>query len=389
MSNHPTIRIGLIGCGGRIRGVAKHLLDSSLGRHLTVTAMFDPFPGSVTETQRYLGSNARAYPSAEALVQASDVDWVMIGSWNCFHVDQALAALAAGKHVFCEKPLATSLADCLRLRAAFAAVPDRRFFFGLVLRYTPLYRKVKELFDSGLLGRLLSFEFNETLGFNHGGYIHGNWRRDRAKAGTHLLEKCCHDFDLVNWLTNSLPVRAASFGGRDFFRPENRQLADRLGSDAKGKPAYSTWPDPQHIDPFSAGATIVDNQVAILEYASGVRATFHTNCNAALLERRMYYVGTEGALRADAITGRIEVQRIGHNTKPEVINVAENSEGHLGGDARMAGHLARTMLEDAPPLATLEDGLRSAVGCFGVDEALDTGRVVDLRPLWAQAGITP
>ena len=47
------------------------------------------------------------------------------------------------------------------------------------------------------------------------------------------------------------------------------------------------------------------------------------------------------------------------------------------------------MLEDAPPLATLEDGVRSAVSCFGVDEAHDTGRVIDLRPMWQQAGIVP
>lgn len=389
MSTSSTIRIGLIGCGGRIRGVVKHLLDSPQGGRLAVTAMFDPHPGAIAETKRYLGIEATVHASVEALLRDGGVDWVMIGSWNCFHVDQAVAALAAGKDVFCEKPLATSLADSLRLRAALAAAPERRFFFGLVLRYTPLYRKVKELFASGLLGRVVSFEFNETIAFNHGGYIHGNWRRDRAKSGTHLLEKCCHDFDLVNWLLGSLPVRAASFGGTDVFRPENRHLADRLGRDAKGNRAYEAWPDPLRIDPFSPGNTVVDNQVAILEYANGVRATFHTNCNAAILERRMYFCGTEGTLRVDAITGRIEIQRIGFETKPEIIDVTESSEGHLGGDSRMAAHLARTMLENAPPLATLEDGLRSAVGCFGVDEALDTGRVVDLRPLWQQVGVTP
>ncbi len=389
MATSPTIRIGLIGCGGRIRGVAKHLLDSPHGRHLAVTAMFDPHDGAIAETQSYLGTTARTYPSVEALLRESAVDWVMIGSWNSFHVDQAVAALAAGKHVFCEKPLATSLADCVRLRAALAAAPDRHFFFGLVLRYTPLYQKVKALFASGLLGRVVSFEFNETIAFNHGGYIHGNWRRDRAKSGTHLLEKCCHDFDLVNWLLGSLPVRAASFGGTDVFRPAHRHLADRLGSDARGNRAYESWPDPLRVDPFSGGNSVVDNQVAILEYASGARATFHTNCNAALLERRMYFCGTEGTLRVDAITGRIEIQRIGFETKPELIAVAENSEGHLGGDSRMAAHLARTMLENAPPLATLEDGVRSAVSCFGVDEALDTGRIVDLRPFWQQAEIVP
>lgn len=389
MSATPSVRIGLIGCGGRIRGVAKHLLDSPLGSRVAITAMYDPYDWAVRETQSYLGTAAQVYDSLESLLRDSGVDWVMIGSFNSLHVDQAVAALAAGKHVFCEKPLATSLADCVLLCAALAAAPDRHFFFGLVLRYVPLYRKVKELFATGVLGRVISFEFNETVAFNHGGYIHGNWRRDRALAGTHVLEKCCHDYDIVNWLLGSLPVRAASFGGTDIFRPENRPLAERLGTDAKGNLAYQSWPDPLRVDPFSPGNTVVDNQVAILEYASGARATFHTNCNAAILERRMYFCGTEGTLRVDAITGVIEVQRIGFDTKPEVIHVNESSEGHLGGDSRMAAHLARTMLEGAAPEATLEDGVRSAISCFGVDAAHDTGRVVDLRPMWQQAGITP
>ncbi len=389
MSTSSVIRIGLIGCGGRIRGVAKHLLDSPLGSRVAITAMFDPHAWAVQETQSYLGTSAQVYNSLESLLRDSNVDWVMIGSFNCLHVDQAIAALEAGKHVFCEKPLATSLADCVRLRAALARAPHLKFFFGLVLRYVPLYRKVKELFETGTLGRIISFEFNETVAFNHGGYIHGNWRRDRALAGTHVLEKCCHDYDIVNWLLGSLPVRAASFGGTNVFRPENRVLADRLGTDTKGNRAYESWLDPLRVDPFSPGNTVVDNQVAILEYASGARATFHTNCNAAILERRMYFCGTEGTLRVDAITGVIDVQRIGFDTKPETIHINESNEGHLGGDSRMAAHLARTMLEGAPPLATLDDGLRSAVSCFGVDEAHDTGRVIDLRPMWQQAGITP
>lgn len=384
----PRLRIGLVGCGARIRRVARYLLNDPLGGRLTVTALFDPHPGAIAETQAHLGTQARVYDRVESLLSDSDVDWVMIGSWNCFHAEQAVAALAAGKNVFCEKPLAISLAECVRLREALDRAPERRFFFGLVLRYTALYQRVKSLIDSGVLGRVVSFEFNETLGFNHGGYIHGNWRRDRAKSGTHLLEKCCHDFDMVNWLLGSLPVRAASFGGTDVFRPENRGLADRIGTDAAGNPAYQAWPDPLRVDPFSAGSSIVDNQVVILEYASGARATFHTNCNAAIPERRMYVLGTEGALRVDATTGRIEVRRIGFETTPEIFDITVNDDdGHLGGDARMVAHLARSMVGEASPLATLEDGVRSAVSCLGVDEALDTGRVVDLRPWWRQAGI--
>ncbi|EIQ00415.1 putative dehydrogenase [Opitutaceae bacterium TAV1] len=390
------VRVGIIGCGARMRAVAGNLLktDAASAGLITVTALADPSPPMMERMRRELRLDAELYPDSDTLLQKAGVDWVMIGSWNNVHADQAVAALQAGKRVFCEKPLATTLTDCLRMRHALRdaeagdPVKGRRFFFGLVLRYTSLYRRVRELLDAGTIGRLISFEFNETLGFNHGGYIHGNWRRHRDRAGTHLLEKCCHDFDIVNWLTGSLPVRAASFGGRDFFRPGNRHFAERLGSDKDGKPAYRTWENAVPEDPFSEGASIVDNQVVILEYASGARATFHTNCNAALTERRLYLLGAEGSLRADACTGLIEYKKIGFDTKPVIIDLnRETGLGHYGGDDHMARQLALAMTEGAPPLATLDDGLRAAVSCFGVDEAQDTGRVFDYTPLWADAGI--
>lgn len=382
------IRVGVIGCGARLRRVARLLTEPNEGQPTVVfSAIYDPSADAMAAARAEFAPDATECPTVESLLARADIDWVLVGSWNCFHAEQVVAALKAGKHVFAEKPLAITLDDCLRIQAALRAAPDRRFFFGLVLRYSPLYQKIKELLDAGVVGRLVSFEFNETLDFNHGGYIHGNWRRHRENAGTHLLEKCCHDVDLVNWLAGSLPVKAASFGGRDVFCPENAGLATAVPPGPAGQIPYRAWSDPAGVSPFSAGASIVDNQVAILEYASGVRATFHTNCHAALRERRIYMLGTAGALRADAVTGRIEWQRVGFNTPVESVTLSSDG-GHLDADRFMAGHLVRTMANDAAPLATFDDGLKATVSCLGVDDALDSGQVVNLRPLWSRAAIS-
>lgn len=379
------VRIGVVGCGNRLRSVVKLLLETG-GEQLRLTAIHDPLDESVAVFQREVGGSAVRLATAEAVCTSPEVDWVMVGSWNCFHATQVIAALRAGKHVFCEKPLATTVEDCLQLREVWRE-SGRCFFFGLVLRYSPLYQRVHALLAAGAIGPILSFEFNETLAFNHGGYIHGNWRRHREYAGTHLLEKCCHDIDIANWLTRSYPVRAASFGGRDFFGPQNRAFATALGRDAAGRPAYQTWWDPQRVDPFSPGSSIVDHQVAILEYAQGGRATFHTNCNAALPERRLYLLGARGAIRADALTRRIEVARIGFDATPEVIQLPSTGDDHFGGDKVMVEHLCRTMTEGAPPLASMDEALLSALSCLGIDQAQDTQAVVDLHPLWARAGL--
>ncbi len=380
-----TIGIGLIGCGGRLRGVMKQLARAT--DRVEVRAVMDPSPDSVRAAREAFNANATAYEDYHDLVRDPQVDWVLIGSWNCFHAAQAVAAFEAGKHVFCEKPLATTLDDCLAMRDAWLR-SGKLFSIGFTLRYSPHYRRVKELLAEGRVGRIVSMEFNETLDFNHGGYIHMDWRRRTANAGTHLLEKCCHDLDLTNWMVESLARRVASFGGTDFFLPENAHHIDRVGPNEKGQTAYKTWRSAAgSVDsPFTDDKDIIDNQVGIIEFASGVRTTFHTNCNTAVPERRMYICGTEGTLRADVIAGTIELRRIGFDTETEDCST-DAKGGHGGGDNILGESLAASMLRGEAPKASLEDGLKSAITAFGMDEAMATGRVVDMRPYWERAGI--
>lgn len=380
------VRFGAIGAGGRLRSLLARVLTDDAP--VALTGLHDPLSHSVAECRRLFGDGFAVHDDWHSLVHDDAIDWVWIGSPNRFHAAQAIAALEAGKHVFCEKPLATTPEDCLAVRDAVRR-SGRTFAFGLVLRYSPFYQRVRDVVASGRLGELVSFEFNETLGFNHGGYIFGNWRRHRVESGSHLLEKCCHDLDIVRWLTGRLPVRVASFGGRRFFTPENAPFAAALGTDAKGRPAYRTWPDPLGTDPFAGDADIVDHQVAILEYPHGLRATFHTNCNAAILERRVYLLGSRGSLRADACTGRIEFAPIGFDAPIERLDVDLGQLSHAGGDDVLARALVRTMTEGEPPLAGIDEAVESAFCAFGIDDALARGVVADLRPLWQRAGIEP
>lgn len=378
-------KIGLIGSGYRLRYVVDYLLKAAEGR-IEVGAICDPDEEAIQASREAYGSEVPVCKSAQVLVERDDLDWVFVGSYNSLHSEHAILALRAGKHVFCEKPLATNLEDCLAVKRAVEET-GRTFAFGLVLRYSPYYQQIRNLVVEGRIGKLISFEFNDTLDFNHGGHIFNNWRRYRkhsgTHSGTHLLEKCCHDLDLANWLVGSLPAMVASFGGRNFFVPENEHHVERIGKNAQGQPAYSTWLG-FHVEPFSPGADVVDNQVAIIEYANQVRATFHTNCNCAIKERRFYLCGTEGTLRGDLITGIIEVMRIGFDTEIKRIDT-KNRGGHGGGDQIMAEALSSTILEGTPPLASVDDGIYSCVAAFAINEAMETGKTVDLQNYWKKA----
>jgi predicted dehydrogenase len=374
------VRIGVIGTGYRISAVLRALRQHA--PQLRITAVCDPDAATLAAFCRELAPDAMTCASAEMLCARADVDWVFVGSWNCHHPAHTVAAFQAGKHVFCEKPLALSFAEAATMHAAWRN-SGCTFAYGLVLRYSPLYRKVHALLAEGSIGKLLSFEFNETLVFNHGGLIHGNWRRHRRFAGTHLLEKCCHDLDLAHWFAGSLPVRVASFGGCSFFRAENAFHAERIGPSPEGKPPFRSLHDPRGISPFNDDKSIVDHQVAILEFANGVRASFHTQCLAAIPERRFYLLGAEGSLRVDACTGRIETRRVGWN-EPLIVHEPATGDSHAGGDGLMARELAEILQGRSTPAAGFAEGIRSLTTAFAIDEALDTGTVVDLRARWRE-----
>jgi hypothetical protein len=95
--------------------------------------------------------------------------------------------------------------------------------------------------------------------------------------------------------------------------------------------------------------------------------------------------GTEGAIRADLISGSIEHRRVGWDEP--VMQYRDAGGGHGDGDWHLVKNLADSMFEGKPPAAGIAEGVTSAITCFGIDQALDTGSVVDLEPMWRRAGM--
>ncbi|NRA37703.1 MAG: Gfo/Idh/MocA family oxidoreductase, partial [Planctomycetes bacterium] len=96
-----TIRIGVIGCGGRIGGLFRNW--DQIGKGVQIVAMNDPRPENIQNYRdKFNCPDAVAVDTYEELVARDDVDWVVIGSYNVFHAEQCVASFKAGKHVFCE-----------------------------------------------------------------------------------------------------------------------------------------------------------------------------------------------------------------------------------------------------------------------------------------------
>jgi len=373
--NTQEIGIAIIGAGLRSR-VARLLFP--LDKNLKLKGIFDPDESRARERMESLGfPEARICSTAEEAIHLDGVDWVMVFSPNSCHAGHIMAALKAGKNVFTEKPMTTRIEDCEQIYRAFSE-SNRRLVTGFVLRYSPVYRKIKELLDAGAVGKIITIEADENLSVDLGSYIMCNWRRKRENAGPYILEKCCHDLDLLNWFIGALPVKTASFGGLNFYVPENEYLHE------KHKKQFHLIPDSHAVpSPFLADKDIVDNQVIILEYANGARATFHTTMSNPIPERRMYISGSEGTLILSQ--GKISLRRLGEEATR--FYDLEITDGHAGGDRVIMDELHKTMRDDEAPKSTGLQGLESTVVALCIDQAQRTNTIVDISGIWSRLGL--
>ena len=370
------LNLGIIGCGMRSRFVMSQF-QQELKEKLKIQAVYDPNPESIAlAAECWKIPGLKSEESMEKAIDRPDVDVVMIFSPNAFHCQAILAALKAGKKVFSEKPLATTLDDCRKIMAAEkdSGIP---IMTGFVLRYSPLYRKIKELLDSGSFGRVINIAASENRGSTGGGHsmcADYGWRRFRDQAGPYLLEKCSHDLDLLNWFAGAVPVRTASFCGLDYFIPANQYIWDKYDRHNFDRLVI----DSSHIvNPFLSEKDIYDNHAVIFEYPNGVKASFQLTLANAIPERRMYISCTEGTIISETFSGTIQYK---HYDDPCTVTLQFPGGGHGGGDGVMVHELSEALLEGKSISASgSSNGFDCALAALAADLSARTGKIVPLE----------
>ena len=164
-------RIGLVGCGhiGTVHSLALGQLTKAGLIDAAITATHDPDRSRAEEQARHHG--ATVHDSLDALADDCDVLWVC--TWTAAHAAAVRAAAERGLPVFCEKPLAPTLADCEVVAADLRRVPHQ---VGLVLRHAPVFRAVAEAVASGRYGRPMASVLRDDQYFPIQGMYGSTWR---------------------------------------------------------------------------------------------------------------------------------------------------------------------------------------------------------------------
>jgi myo-inositol 2-dehydrogenase/D-chiro-inositol 1-dehydrogenase len=285
------IRIGFAGAGF-IAGIHAALLTER--RDARITAVFDAEARRAGELAASAG--ARTVHSFEALLGESDAVYLCVP--NALHAELALQALAAGKHVFSEKPMATTLDDARRVAAA-AAKAKGVYQIGFNKRFAPIYRALKDRIDAGELQPLWGH-----LKMNRGDLSQPPWVADDSLTGGFLYETPIHLLDASEWLfgpIDEIVCRAAQrcAGQLDDFA---LLLTFRSGLTATFcSSAHATWLYPfERVEVYGEHAAAVTEEMDRITFQTGPRGVPATQDVSALpvAERWGYTAEAESFLAA-------------------------------------------------------------------------------------------
>ncbi|MFN7543970.1 MAG: Gfo/Idh/MocA family protein [Acidobacteriota bacterium] len=236
------VKTAMIGVGNR----GGFLMESVLRQPTSRLAMIcDLQPDRLDKAATVAASSNPATTTEwKRVIDRKDIDAVFIATPPYLHAEMAIAALKAGKHVYCEKPIATTPAD-LKALVETAKSTKRIFTAGQQLRSMTQLKTAVELIHDGILGEVLMVKAQRhaAADLDYKGSS-GDWYYNYAKSGGYLLEQSVHNLDACNWVVNQRPSRASGFGGIQLHKNQ-----------------------PQ-------GRDIYDHQVLNYEYPSGVKVSF-------------------------------------------------------------------------------------------------------------------
>jgi predicted dehydrogenase len=325
------VRIAVVGAGyiGREHARAIHAHPEA------ELALLVGTPRS-TETLARLAAETGAATSADYAAALADpgIDVVYLCTPNRLHADQAVAALEAGKHVFCEKPLCTTLEDCQRLIAAVDR-SGRQFMVGHSGRFQPIHVALKRMVEDGLLGDpcFCEAEYVHDLGPFLAGTGH-DWWRHPDEGPFAIIGGGCHPIDLLRWVASEID-EVTAYGAR------------------RGLEGVA-WDD-------TVAASLRFRSGAIGRCLVSVGAKTPYGFNFAVY-------GTKGSVRnADlalaAVPGPEGWMRMPIAVIPEHHTCAEELD-----------HFLECLKTGAPPLIDVRDGAQTVAVCLAIAAACRSGR---------------
>ena len=348
----------------------------------------------------------------DLLAQPKMADCAFICTLDDDHTAPALKAMELGYHLLLEKPMSNTEQECCDIAEA-AERTKRTLAVCHVLRYTPFYMTIKSLLDNDEIGEVTTIDQIENVGYWHQAhsFVRGNWRTTRETSPM-ILQKSCHDMDIILWLMGKKCLRVQSFGSLRHFTPENAPAGAPARCldgcpHAETCPYYAPklymdmnrtgWPidvittdlsldgrrkaleeGPYGRCVYHCDNDVVDRQVVNLEFEGGAVANFTMTGLSADFSRQLKIFGTKGQIEADMGTKQIVLHRFGEQKKVIPVDMGGETSGHGGGDYGILREFLSVLRDGGESRTSAAVSLQSHLICFAAERSRKENIVVEL-----------
>ncbi|MDQ8206490.1 Gfo/Idh/MocA family oxidoreductase [Coraliomargarita sp. SDUM461003] len=428
-------RYAIVGTGSRSL-MFRNAILKEYAATCDLVALCDINPLRMQAWQKADGLDLPSYaPEAfEQMIQAHQVDVVIVTTIDRTHHTYLCRAMEAGCDVVTEKPMTVDTEKCAQILETQERT-GKKLTVTFNYRYAPRNSKVKELLQSGLIGTVTSLHFEWMLDTQHGADYFRRWHRDKRNSGGLMVHKSTHHFDLVNWWLSSRPETVVAMGDLRFYGRENAEARGEPRSYVRGTNDTRVQRDPFALDltgneelkqlyyecesadgylrdqnVFGDGISIEDDVGVMVRYQNKAVMTYHLVAFAPWEGYRVSFNGTQGRLEID-VTEKSYVSagegdhNLSRNVKggashqvleptsllyrphwgePQKIEIEEsNSGGHGGADEILLRDVFGEPQED--PLkraAGHKDGALSILTGIAANQSMATGLPVNIKQLF-------
>lgn len=347
-------------------------------------------------------------------------DVLVVSTMDSDHYRHTISALRLGYDILLEKPISPKEEECREIIQT-ATELGRKIAVCHVLRYTPFYGEIKKRIQQGEIGNIMTISATENVGWWHQAhsFVRGNWRNS-AESSPMILQKCCHDMDIIRWLVDAHCVSVSSFGALSHFKKENQpkgataRCVDCPHQDAclySAKKYYiehwkeigmpQKWPfdvittdrpyseeslwkaietSPWGRCVYDCDNNVVDHQICNMKFENGVIAQLNMVAFSEKNDRRIHIWGTQGEIIGDMDENWIEIIRFSKGVERiDLSKMDFDTFGHGGGDIVMVHDFLKACESDGTVLSSATASLESHLMSFGAEKSrLRNGEIVEI-----------
>ncbi len=402
-------KVVLVGTGSRGSSTWGKALVGPYADYVEMVGLCDINSKRLEVAKEIIGIKVKTYHSNDfdLMIKEQKPDVVIVTTVDSFHVDYIVRAMELGCDVISEKPIATEADQCQRIIDT-EKKNGQKVNVGFNLRFGNESMEMKRVLSSGVLGNIISIEFQEYLDTSHGASYFRRWHGKIKNSGSLLVHKSTHHLDLINWLLEADPVevqamgKVAYYGSNGKIRGKNCRNCEFTSSCefywdmTKDQKSMKLYGDCEDVDHYYRDGCVWDKEIdsqdtasVQVHYDNGTQLTYTLNAFLPFEGQLLSFSGENGKLDVRMyhrqpweVGAQYEFRLTKNREETKIWTLNPSTGGHGGADERVKDLLFKPNQPDPTgQKAGSRAGVLSSIIGIAARKSIETKQVVKISDL--------